>query len=171
MLRSAQPSQFSTYPSQYIDTPILAVLQDSCVLKVSVPVHVLHHSVHSVHAWDWPESGCCTRWWAASSRRTPRPRHPPCRSSSWTARPSSARVTCHVSLVTCVQVWSGMFTILFMLDNNESVICVHFSWLSLFRCTFLLSGQLRFSVIQIVVKLREREGQGVDPGRSLKGLL
>ena len=26
MLRSAQPSQFSTYPSQYIDTPGLAVL-------------------------------------------------------------------------------------------------------------------------------------------------
>ena len=26
MLRSAQPSQFSTYPSQYIDTPVLAVL-------------------------------------------------------------------------------------------------------------------------------------------------
>ena len=26
MLRSAQPSQFSTYPSQYIDTPTLAVL-------------------------------------------------------------------------------------------------------------------------------------------------
>ena len=24
--RSAQPSQFSTYPSQYIDTPVLAVL-------------------------------------------------------------------------------------------------------------------------------------------------
>ena len=47
MLRSAQPSQFSTYPSQYIDTPVLAVLQDSCVLKVSVPVHVLHHSVHA----------------------------------------------------------------------------------------------------------------------------
>ena len=47
MLRSAQPSQFSTYPSQYIDTPGLAVLQDSCVLKVSVPVHVLHHSVHA----------------------------------------------------------------------------------------------------------------------------
>ena len=28
MLRSAQPSQFSTYPSQYIDTPGLAVLID-----------------------------------------------------------------------------------------------------------------------------------------------
>ena len=27
MLRSAQPSQFSTYPSQYIDTPGLAVLK------------------------------------------------------------------------------------------------------------------------------------------------
>ena len=27
MLRSAQPSQFSKYPSQYIDTPGLAVLQ------------------------------------------------------------------------------------------------------------------------------------------------
>ena len=27
MLRSAQPSQFSTYPSQYIDTPVLAVLK------------------------------------------------------------------------------------------------------------------------------------------------
>ena len=26
MLRSAQPSQFSTHPSQYIDTPVLAVL-------------------------------------------------------------------------------------------------------------------------------------------------
>ena len=26
MLRSAQPSQLSTYPSQYIDTPVLAVL-------------------------------------------------------------------------------------------------------------------------------------------------
>ena len=26
MLRSAQPSQFSKYPSQYIDTPVLAVL-------------------------------------------------------------------------------------------------------------------------------------------------
>ena len=31
MLRSAQPSQFSTYPSQYIDTPGLAVL-----IKISV---------------------------------------------------------------------------------------------------------------------------------------
>ena len=30
MLRSAQPSQFSTYPSQYIDTPVLAVLYKSC---------------------------------------------------------------------------------------------------------------------------------------------
>ena len=29
MLRSAQPSQFSTYPSQYIDTPGLAVLQST----------------------------------------------------------------------------------------------------------------------------------------------
>ena len=29
MLRSAQPSQFSTYPSQYIDTPGLAVLKYS----------------------------------------------------------------------------------------------------------------------------------------------
>ena len=28
MLRSAQPSQFSTYPSQYIDTPGLAVLYE-----------------------------------------------------------------------------------------------------------------------------------------------
>ena len=37
-----------------------------------------------------------------------------------------------------------------MLDKDE-VICVHFSRLSLFRCTFLLSGQLRFSVIQIVL--------------------
>ena len=33
MLRSAQPSQFSTYPSQYIDTPGLAVLFLPYVLR------------------------------------------------------------------------------------------------------------------------------------------
>ena len=32
MLRSAQPSQFSTYPSQYIDTPGLAVLNVKAVV-------------------------------------------------------------------------------------------------------------------------------------------
>ena len=30
---------------------------------------------------------------------------------------------------------------------------------------------IRFKAITSVVKLREREGQGVDPGRSLKGHL
>ena len=34
MLRSAQPSQFSTYPSQYIDTPVLAVLLYLCRMRV-----------------------------------------------------------------------------------------------------------------------------------------
>ena len=37
--------------------------------------------------------------------------------------------------------------------------CFHWRSLSTFHCDY------------IVVKLREREGQGVDPGRSLKGHL
>ena len=37
MLRSAQPSQFSTYPSQYIDTPVLAVLYETdCMVESEV---------------------------------------------------------------------------------------------------------------------------------------
>ena len=39
MLRSAQPSQFSTYPSQYIDTPGLAVLMKVASQTIDNMVH------------------------------------------------------------------------------------------------------------------------------------
>ena len=45
MLRSAQPSQFSTYPSQYIDTPVLAVLKFNVKPFLSdVAVSILYKS-------------------------------------------------------------------------------------------------------------------------------
>ena len=47
MLRSAQPSQFSTYPSQYIDTPGLAVLM--ILLNVLDMDAIVENKSHLMH--------------------------------------------------------------------------------------------------------------------------
>ena len=68
MLRSAQPSQFSTYPSQYIDTPVLAVLlnRDICssyhlglvdVIHADAPVRAAEQGEVGVELVDGGEGG------------------------------------------------------------------------------------------------------------------
>ena len=49
MLRSAQPSQFSTYPSQYIDTPGLAVLIRVCT--VCMVLTSINRSYSQIPIW------------------------------------------------------------------------------------------------------------------------
>ena len=54
MLRSAQPSQFFSYPSQYIDTPDLAVLLYA-VSDLSSTHLTLHGRSLRSRAEDWPD--------------------------------------------------------------------------------------------------------------------
>ena len=52
MLRSAQPRQFSTYPSQYIDTPVLAVLADVHQLEILCHIIIIMSSCFVITSDD-----------------------------------------------------------------------------------------------------------------------
>ena len=82
MLRSAQPSQFSTYPSQNIDTPVLAVLQSQPTPKQPAHPHTDWHrtwrlELESVGA-TWPLIVVPGVWHCtnAPSRHNYTPEHP-----------------------------------------------------------------------------------------------
>ena len=62
------------------------------------------------------------------------------------------------------KVWQVAWFVLFCSDPDKNASCI-------LDMTSLPYFRVKLSCVCLIVKLREREGQGVDPGRSLKGHL